>query len=456
MDWVRRGSLLQREDTSVFKFQPMESHVFRSSIGPNETRFTGLEKLVSDEDWIRWLDKNTTEHLDTDENGMTLLLGGRAKRRIPSMEVAYLPFSRDMCPRIVEAFQIHRSISRVINRNTTSTFSAFTYNDTHTGRSVLVYNCRSSSAWSNDLALSATYCPYKKRTLAVLYGCCDRSRDKFITRLSTWGFLTYHPLVLPTIFAEVERDRHFDVLAPMISELVNRVRTIGGADAEFSPNQPSQKANSSENSIELWLEVSWLKIGLESWRQQIENMISHCDTLKQPAFDTQNQGVTSHGPKSDELSDMEDAGTLIRKRLLELQGEYNEKIRTCATVVDCMVLATQLEWNKMARADTKTNLAISNSSLEISKAAKVDGQRMRSIAVLTMIFLPATFVATVFSMTFFEWNPVQGQTVMSPYIWIYITGTVMLTSLTLAIWYYFSKREKEANSNNDLEIRSVS
>lgn len=47
----------------------------------------------------------------------------------------------------------------------------------------------------------------------------------------------------------------------------------------------------------------------------------------------------------------------------------------------------------IGRKDTKTNLTISKSNLEIAKATKRDGNRMRSIAVLTMIFLPATFVA---------------------------------------------------------------
>ncbi|ROV89857.1 hypothetical protein VMCG_09505 [Cytospora schulzeri] len=112
-------------------------------------------------------------------------------------------------------------------------------------------------------------------------------------------------------------------------------------------------------------------------------------------------------PSVDELGGLEDAGSRIHRKLLELEEEYDEKIRTCATVIDGMNLAAQLEWNKIGRQDTKTNLTISKSNLVIAEATKRDGQRMRSIAVLTMIFLPATFVATVFSMTFFNWSPEQ-------------------------------------------------
>lgn len=44
------------------------------------------------------------------------------------------------------------------------------------------------------------------------------------------------------------------------------------------------------------------------------------------------------------------------------------------------------EWNEIGRGDTLTNL-------DIAKATRNDGKQMRSIALLTMIFLPATSVA---------------------------------------------------------------
>ncbi|KAI1086228.1 hypothetical protein F5B19DRAFT_176247 [Rostrohypoxylon terebratum] len=100
-----------------------------------------------------------------------------------------------------------------------------------------------------------------------------------------------------------------------------------------------------------------------------------------------------------------------------------------------MSFAIQTEWNQMARVDTKTNLGLSNLMIEISKATQSDGSQMRSIALMTMIFLPGTFVATLFSMTFFDWKLTAGD-MISPYIWIYVVTTVVLTVATIAIWYY--------------------
>ncbi|KAH8811205.1 hypothetical protein F5884DRAFT_854565 [Xylogone sp. PMI_703] len=475
MEWVQRGSLLRQEDLDVFKFWEMESHIF-SVKSPDGKVTPLLEKLGSEKDWDEWLDKQP-EHIESYQSGVTLLIGGRAKPRISGMEVAYLPFSKSVCTRVVQVFQIHRSISRVINRNTTATFSTVAPKDHCMNPPTFVYNCRSSSAWSNDLALSVTYYPHNKTTLAMLYGCCESTRAKFIDRLSSCDFTTYHPLTLSTIFAEVERNRHFDILNPLIAELVNIVEGGDVTSAEeVASDQSSQATQAPQHYMKLWLEISWLKNGLEDWRQQLDKMVSYCDELRRAEFhiiDHDFESSTGSTPvntklsvdpfdkgeltitPSDELADLEDSGNRIQQKLLELKGEYDEKIRACATIIDGMVLAAQLEWNKMGRADMKINTTISKSSLEIAEESKKDGQRMRSIAVLTMIFLPATFVATVFSMTFFNWSPEQGQKIMSPYIWIYIAGTAILTGLTLALLYLYSRREKKVNYKSDTERLST-
>jgi hypothetical protein len=47
----------------------------------------------------------------------------------------------------------------------------------------------------------------------------------------------------------------------------------------------------------------------------------------------------------------------------------------------------------VGRQDYQTNMKISQSNLEIASTAKRDGSQMKSIAVMTMTFLPGTFVA---------------------------------------------------------------
>ncbi|KAG6365675.1 hypothetical protein INS49_007286 [Diaporthe citri] len=150
-----------------------------------------------------------------------------------------------------------------------------------------------------------------------------------------------------------------------------------------------------------------------------------------------------------------DAGKRIKERLVELKCEYDEKIRQCADIIDGMVLVAQLEWNTIGQNDTQTNLIISRTNNAIAEATQADSKRMRSISTLTMVFLPATFVATVFSMTLFNWSPEQDQEVMSPWFWVYAVITIALTLLTWGAWLFYNRRMARSK-HHDVESGSIS
>lgn len=55
-------------------------------------------------------------------------------------------------------------------------------------------------------------------------------------------------------------------------------------------------------------------------------------------------------------------------------------------------------------------------------------------------------------MSFFQWNPENGQKMLSPYIWMYVVITVGLTGLTLTLWYFFGRLNlKEKIDCDDVE-----
>ena len=64
----------------------------------------------------------------------------------------------------------------------------------------------------------------------------------------------------------------------------------------------------------------------------------------------------------------------------------------------------------------------SRANIEIAAAAKADTELMRGIAFVTMIFLPATFMATFFSMVFFNINFEDGtHLVVSKWFWFILS-----------------------------------
>ena len=63
----------------------------------------------------------------------------------------------------------------------------------------------------------------------------------------------------------------------------------------------------------------------------------------------------------------------------------------------------------------------------MAKDSRTDSILMRRIAFITIVFLPATFMATFFSMAFFHTD--QEALLMSNWIWLYFAITVPITLL---------------------------
>lgn len=216
------------------------------------------------------------------------------------------------------------------------------------------------------MALSTTYCPSANSTKGVFYGCSEEIREEVVDRLAGCEYGIHHPLTLPALFAEIERDRHFDLVNPMVRRLMQRARSIATAHptSKYSDNpQPSGVVQEPENYMQQWFEITYLKNGLQSWRHELGKMISHCDDLIQARFYTSKRpsessestpvntafsadafadGCSADDTSEDEIEDLTISGRRIRQRLLEIQAEYDDKIRECGMIIDGMVLAAQL------------------------------------------------------------------------------------------------------------------
>lgn len=235
-----------------------------------------------------------------------------------------------------------------------------------TNYAIAVYNCRSSANWADDLALSVSYCPDTNSTKGVLYDCREELSEQIVDDLSSCDHKTYHPLTLPTLFAEIERDRQFDLVDPMVTKLMQRARSI--ASVQSAPGgsrttQPTGVAQEPENYMQQWFEITYLKNGLQSWRHQLQKMVMQCDELTRANFHSSRRSLESRestpvntafstdvfdstesadNTKLDEIEELRISGSRIRQRLLDIQAEYDEKINACGMIIDGMVLAAQL------------------------------------------------------------------------------------------------------------------
>ncbi|KAK8072128.1 hypothetical protein PG996_005476 [Apiospora saccharicola] len=92
-------------------------------------------------------------------------------------------------------------------------------------------------------------------------------------------------------------------------------------------------------------------------------------------------------------------------------------------------IAMNLVFNLVTQQDSETGT-------EIARDTKADSASMKVIAVLTMIFLPATAVSGFFGMAFFNISD-NGVFVSSTLVWLFVVTTVPLTVFILVVWVFW-------------------
>jgi hypothetical protein len=107
--------------------------------------------------------------------------------------------------------------------------------------------------------------------------------------------------------------------------------------------------------------------------------------------------------------------------------------------------------------ESKLNLQIAKEQKHLAHATKRDGTAMKTLSLLGALFLPGTYLASVFSMTFFNFQQGADPSV-SQNLWIYFAIAIPITAVIVGGWVYFDMRRKrnfrkeQEKVENDIEV----
>ncbi|KAI0137090.1 hypothetical protein BJ170DRAFT_677948 [Xylariales sp. AK1849] len=398
MDWARQRWTMTEADLNTFEYETRQSKVISLKGDDEENRATESVDLTSEEQWLTWLEN---DQKSPPESTTLVVLSGRMPDDDDDFEnpmvLSYLPYTRAIFKRILDQLFFHESVARVINRNYAATFCRSYLTVENPARTAIVYTCRSSAHWADDMALSVTHFPDTCSTHGMFFGCSVKATDRTamdrisnrLTLRSEDAFI--HPMFLIGIFAEIERQRMMDLVRRERHGLMHSIAALQQMGYGVIGN--------SESSVSPWLTNYEIKNGLEHWANLLVKMIAHIKELEQRYYvgstiqETDAKGHPVSKSQVDRNTEAErikeklrQSGNRIKDRLAEILLDYQEMIRDYTMITDGLTLATNLV---LAR----DNLRLSNETIETSRRALSDGKQMKSIAVLTMVFLPATFVA---------------------------------------------------------------
>ncbi|KAF2230834.1 hypothetical protein EV356DRAFT_579711 [Viridothelium virens] len=144
---------------------------------------------------------------------------------------------------------------------------------------------------------------------------------------------------------------------------------------------------------------------------------------------TQDSCTSSEG--SLDLQSMRKAASLL-DLTIETNQVYIEFLRERSK--------TQLTvlFNLITQRDATANIELAKDSRTIALASQHDSDSMKTIAIMTMVFLPGTFFATFFSSPWFQWN---SSPVIQSQFWTFWAFTIPVTALVFALWFGITKRQ---------------
>lgn len=146
-----------------------------------------------------------------------------------------------------------------------------------------------------------------------------------------------HPLLLVGVFCEIERKRQIRLVTRGLEDLLKTVSSLSRHGTQWETIEPGE--DESRHAIDPWLEIHYLKNGLDNWKEQLMKMVDHAEELS-TRWNVQ-PGLV-HGHDGEFNFKARDSGVRIQERLREIICDYDEKIRECEMIMEGMTLATSL------------------------------------------------------------------------------------------------------------------
>jgi hypothetical protein len=88
---------------------------------------------------------------------------------------------------------------------------------------------------------------------------------------------------------------------------------------------------------------------------------------------------------------------------------------------------------------------------KLAHGSKRDSAAMKVISLLGAIFFPGAYLASVFSMTFFNFQNSSGPSVSESF-WIYWAVTIPITMIIVGVWYVWEKKREARYNKEDMDL----
>ncbi|KAI1410705.1 hypothetical protein F5Y13DRAFT_71008 [Hypoxylon sp. FL1857] len=378
---------------------------------------------------------------------------GRLVLSIPKQAFQAIQDSWNLHPRTIEVFLSNNGVLT-------------TFHSSNSGRASIVLKVANSRTTGFD-CVSVT-CDPSRRTTYVLYHHLEDEDSIFATLLST-----PERCIDPHFFvAAVYRShhQHIEAYRNTIDDTIQGIerqtgfgnpgRLMGSArrpsldeyPALEDPKRIIQQLSYCQTDLAIIGHVARCCLDCGEW------LVRAIDESLQKQQAPRHEGEPSNGSNLYER----DQQFSVRLRAARLTNRDEVEYMRRRTA---MLLSQVQQMHDRTQSQTSFMLSdITQNDAEYTAAIAVDGKRdsiaMKTISILGIVYLPGTFVATLFSINMFDWGGADGgdwaSLTASPSMWIYWVITIPLTVITCLLWVIWARREHQKTSQRLMIYRAKS
>ncbi|KAF2231457.1 hypothetical protein EV356DRAFT_535437 [Viridothelium virens] len=234
--------------------------------------------------------------------------------------------------------------------------------------------------------------------------------------IKRYSSLAGHPLFL-AVATVIERTTYIDKFMREQHRRIGLTEQFTGFSHFYLDTPQHHTENAEETLARLSNQsrsASSVLVGLADMMQHLQLLTSVVDAFLSSSFSGNMQGIDSIRRQDAAIKSV---GSILRPQVKERFGYVNfvkYRAQNQLTVL----------FNLLARGDAQANI-------DLAKAAVHDSTSMKTIAIMTMGFLPATFVAALFAVPSLQWDQ---PTVIGSRFWVYWAITIPTTILVFIIW----------------------
>ncbi|KAH0847350.1 hypothetical protein AYO21_03739 [Fonsecaea monophora] len=430
---------------------------------PGDGSTLRVEPKATPDDIAQWLQRPCTNQYNTNNNGtMKILLiqthNQSTAKRAPSILLS--PITLSQRPSEPQTSQHQKQAEFVIDILNNldlplaafgsylkahltfvcvPSFSSHSQSDNDARNTSTSYYCSGTSwtvTWTHNLA--------NRHTAAVMWyreGDGDQRKNEVLADLLRLQTHLSHPMLLGYVKTKVSLSFTFDMLDDMNRETLALEQEIGFPTWNWVLDrvEPGRGVSETQDlAVEgfniLSGKLTNIRFRLKTFQQQIK-FISRCNNQYRQSLDPTGPNFHSAWRECEELD-----------HFMNVMWDY-----TFIHLFDADSLGERLH-NAMAsvfqlttQRDSRASLAVADINNELAWQGKNTNKAMRTIAFVSLLFLPGTFVASFFDTPIFNFAvPPNHQQIIVPLPFaIYWTVSIVLTLGLVLVWISYLRRSKE-------------